>query len=146
MSLSWGGVASFVFFSVWPVPGIVASIPLAILKLDYPPLIVPLVATPLAFIQVLLVDVAWTQLQRLKPVRNVLEKKRSPRLDRILQSGGSFWPVFLGTPFLGPGLVMIFMRYANISLKKVGVPIFLSIFAVALVLTALCVFIPAWFT
>lgn len=143
--MSVGGAISFVLLSLSPVPGIAASIPLAILKLDYAPWLVPLVATPLAFVQVFVVNFLWDRLQKLTFVKNVLEKKRSARVDRMLTSGGSFLPVFLATPLIGPWGVMIFMKYGRVPLRRVALPIAASLSSLALVLTLLCVFIPTLF-
>jgi hypothetical protein len=140
------GAVSFVVLSIAPIPGIIASIPLAVLKLAYPPWIVPLIAMPLSFVQVLVVNYLWDQLQTLTAVKNVIEKKRSARVDALIASGGSFWPVYIATPLLGPSLIMMFMRYARISLRHVWLPMALSLMTLAVVVTALCVYVPAWFS
>lgn len=139
------GLLSFIGLSLSPVPGIIASIPLAVLKLDYPPWIVPLAAMPLSFVQVLVVNFLWDQLQRLPLVQNTIEKKRSARIDELIATGGSFWPVFVTTPLVGPSLVMMFMRYAHIPLRRVALPMAASLMTLAIVITALCVYVPGWF-
>ncbi len=139
------GALSFVLLSLSPAPGLLAAIPLAILKLGYPPWFVLLTATPLAYVQVFAVHLLWESLQKLSFVKNVIENKRSARVDSMLATGGSFVPVFLATPVIGPWGVVIFMKYGRVPLRKVALPIAVSLACIALVVTGLCVYVPAFF-
>jgi hypothetical protein len=125
-----------------PFGGLVVAIPFGIFVLHYPPWLAMLAGVPFAYIQVIVVDGAWTLLTRLPWWAEFLERKRSRTIERVLASRGGFWATFLASPVVGPWVVMGFLRYARISQRRVVLPIFLSLGCVSAVVTALCVFAP----
>lgn len=137
----WG----YVILSIQPFGGILASIPLAILALDYPWWLALLTAPALAYLQVPIIDLAWSLLERWPWFQRTLERKRSPRIERLLAGGGAFWTTFGAAPLVGPWVVMAFMRYAHVPQRRVALPIYLSMLAVGIVATALSVFVPGVF-
>jgi signal transduction histidine kinase len=109
-SSAFGGGLSFVLLAANPFGGLLVAIPFAIMKLHYPAWVATLVGTPLAYVQVAVVDVAWSVLGRWPAWDPFLLARRSKRIERVVASGGSFWVTFFATPFVGPWLVMAFMR------------------------------------
>ncbi len=134
----------YLAFAINPVGGLLVAIPWGVFDRDYPwPLL--LASGPLlAYVQVVIVDVAFDGLNRLKFWRALLTK-RSVRTDRLLQSGGAFWPVFLLTPFLGPWSIMALMRYAGVPQRRIATPILSSLAALTAVLIVACRMVPTWF-
>lgn len=129
-----------------PIAGLLASVPWAMLKLHYPLWIVVVSGPPLAYLQVIVADLLWSYLQRLSYVKNLLEKKRSPMIEKLLVSRGAFLPVFIATPLVGPWLVMLVMRYANVSQRAIAIPILLALTLVSVVLGVLCLTLPKIFS
>jgi hypothetical protein len=137
----WG----VVLLAVNPFGGILAAIPLGILGLGHP-WWAWLVAGPfLAYVQVPVVDLAWDLLLRWPWWRRLLERRRSPRIERLMSSGFAFWPVFLASPLVGPWFVMAFLRYARQPQRRAALPMLLSMLAVSVVTVAACVWLPALF-
>ena len=56
-----------------------------------------------------------------------LERRRSARLERLCASRGAFWLTTALSPLIGPWLVMAFMRYAQVPLRRVALPLFLGL-------------------
>lgn len=139
------GDLTYITLSMSPVGGLFASIPWAVFKLDYPLWLIVLTCPPLTYVQVVVVDLAWTQLSRWGRVQRMLEGKRSPRIEKLLGSGGAFWPVLLATPVLGAWVVMAFMRFAHVRQRQVALPIFLALTGVTLAVAVACYLVPAWF-
>lgn len=135
----------YVAQSINPVGGLLASVPWAILKLHYPLWVVLLSGPPLAYIQVIVVDLSWSYLRRISYINNLLEKKHSPRVERLFASGGAFLPVLIATPLVGPWVVMLVMRYAKVSQRQVFAPIALALTLVTGVLSILCLSLPDLF-
>ena len=144
-SSSVGGGLSFVLLAVNPFGGLLVAIPYAILKLHYPAWVATFVGTPLAYVQVAVVDLAWSVLGRWPAWDRFVLARRSKRIERIVASGGSFWVTFLATPFVGPWLVMAFMRYAQVRQGRIAAPILCALFCTAAVLAAVCDLVPRAF-
>jgi len=136
---------AFVTLAINPIGGLLLAIPFAILQLHYRPWLALAASVPLAYVQVIAVDLLWVALCRLPFWQRLLERRRSAQVERLLASKGGFWITFLGTPVLGPWLVMAFMRYANVPHRRVALPILLALTCTAIVLVGLCSWVPAWF-
>ena len=139
------GDLAFVALSMNPLGGLYASIPLAVFKLHYPAWLAVALGVPLTYLQVVVIDLAWTQLYRWDRFRLRLEKKRSPRIERLMASRGAFWSTMVLAPLIGPWVVMAFMRYAQVPQRRVALPILLGILCMATVVAVACVFIPRLF-
>ena len=139
------GHLSFVLLAANPVGGLLVAIPFAILKLHYPAWVATLVGTPFAYVQVAVVDLAWNLLRRWPAWDRFLLARRSKRIERVVASGGSFWVTFLATPFVGPWLVMAFMRYAQVRQRRIAAPILFALLCTAAVIAAMCVLVPRAF-
>jgi hypothetical protein len=63
--------------------------------------------------------------------RDLLERRRSARIERLLQSRGGFWITFVLAPLIGPWLVMAFMRTVRVPQRRVALPIFLAMLCTA---------------
>jgi hypothetical protein len=146
----WGavftpGTWAFVTLAINPVGGLLVAIPFAILRLGYPPWLTVIAGAPLAYVQVLVVDLGWTYLARISAWHRFLERRRSPRVERLVAAGGRFWLTLVLAPLLGPWLVMAFMRYAQVPQRRVAAPILLGLLGVATGIALLCVFVPRLF-
>src|SRR5271154_3676444 len=92
---------AFALLAANPFGGLVVAIPFAVLKLHYPAWLAIVEGTPLAYLQVLVIDGTWTLIAKAPALRRFLEKRRSKRVERLLASRGGFWVTFFATPFLG---------------------------------------------
>jgi hypothetical protein len=92
------------------------------------------------------VDTSWSLLARIPGWQRFLERRRSPRVARLVASRGAFWITFVATPLLGPWLVMAFMRYAQVDQRRVALPIFASLACTAAALACACAFVPRAFS
>ena len=126
--------------------GILLAVPLALLHLDYPVWLVLLTAPALAYIQVLVVDLGWSALERWSWWRDMLERRRSRRVERLVESKGAFWATFVAAGLVSPWVVMAFMRYARLPQRRVALPIYLAMLTYTIVAAAICVFVPEWFS
>jgi hypothetical protein len=141
--LNAAGALGFVVLSINPVGGVLISIPLAVFTLKWSPWPAAALGAPLAYVQVLVVDLFWDGLHRWGFFRRQLERARSPLAERLLNSHGAFWPTLLIAPVIGPWLVMSLMRYARVPQKHVGPPILLGLFLWCFLIAAACRFAPA---
>jgi len=139
MRLAWVG---FVALAVNPFGGLLFAIPYAQAVLGVSPWWAALIGWPLAYVQVLFVDVLWKWLSRIGWWKRLIERKRTPRLERMAASPYMFWTIVLFGTFLGPWLVMAVMRYANVPHKRVALPMALSIGWNALGIAIVSVYAP----
>lgn len=133
------GDVTFALLAANPIGGLLIAVPFGLLKQHYPLWLVVALATPLAYLQVFAIDLGWTLLTRIPSWHRFLERRRSPRVEQLVASGGGFWITFLATPFVGPWMVMSFMRWAHVPQRRVAVPILLSLLATALGLAVITV-------
>jgi hypothetical protein len=137
---------AFAALAANPVGGLTVAVPFAILRLHYPAWLAVATSFPLAYLQVPVVDAAWSLLVRLPVWRRFLARRRSARVERLVAARGAFWVTFLATPLLGPWLVMAFMRYAQVPQRRVAAPILCALAGTATVLAAACALIPGAFS
>jgi hypothetical protein len=138
IALSAGSFA-FVTLAINPLGGLLVAIPFAVFKLGWPAWLAVVAGTPLAYVQVLAVDLGWSQLTRIGGFYRFLDRRRSPRIERLTASRGNFWLTLICAPMIGPWLVMAFMRYAQVPQRRVALPILLGILVIA------CTFLPMLF-
>jgi hypothetical protein len=137
-----GAYAGFVALAVNPFGGLLFAIPYAKSVLHASPWCAALIGWPLAYVQVVFVDVLWKSLCRIEWWRNLIERRRTPRLERMASSPYAFWMILFFAPFLGPWLVMATMRYAQIPHRRVALPMALSIGWNAMGIALLSVYAP----
>lgn len=137
---------AFALLAANPFGGLLVAIPFAILKLHYPAWLATAIGAPLAYLQVLVVDASWTLLARIPGWQGFLERRRSPRVARLVAARGAFWLTFLATPILGPWLVMAFMRFAQVRQRRVALPILASLACTAAALACACALVPRAFS
>jgi hypothetical protein len=135
----------FALLAANPFGGLLVAIPFAMLKLHYPMWLATAAGTPLAYLQVAVVDTCWSVLVRIPGWRRFLDRRRSARVERLVASRGGFWITFVATPFLGPWLVMAFMRYAQVGQRRVALPILASLACTAAALSLACALAPRAF-
>ncbi len=123
----WATWVGFVLLAVNPFGGLVFAIPYAQAVLHIPAWLGALIGWPLAYVQVLFVDLLWKWLSRSERWRRLVERKRTPRLERMASSPYMFWLIVVFGSFVGPWLVMAVMRYANVPHRRVAVPLALSL-------------------
>jgi hypothetical protein len=129
-----------------PVGGLLVAIPFAMLRLHYPIWLSIVAGAPLAYLQVLVIDLTWSVLARAPAWGRFLERRRSPRVERLLASRGGFWITFFATPLIGPWLVMAFMRYAHVNQRRVALPILAALTCTAAIVAVLCTVVPRVFS
>lgn len=139
------GHLSFALLAANPVGGLLVAIPFAVLKLDYAPWVTVAVGVPLAYIQVVVIDLGWNQLERLGWWRRILEKSRGKWADKLVASRGAFWVTFAATPVLGPWLVMALMRWVGVPQRQIAVALVSSMITAATVIATLSAFVPSVF-
>lgn len=133
---------AFALIAANPFMGLFVAIPYATFGLDYPAWAAALAALPFAFLQVPIIAVAYDLLQARPGWRAFLERRRSARVDRLIRSGGAFWPTLLISPLIGPWLAMSLYRYAGVPARKVALPMFLGLGWFAAVVAAVCTLAP----
>lgn len=143
--MTTGGLVAFLLLAVNPIGGLLAAIPFAIFKLDYPAWFTVVVGVPCCYVQVLVVDVGWSQLERWHWFKHTVETRRGRWATRLLESRGAFWATYGATPFLGPWLVMALMRFAGVPHRHVAAAMVLSLITTSSVIAALCVYMPRLF-
>lgn len=141
MNLGAGDLA-FVTLAVNPVGGLLVAIPFATFQLGYPGWLSVVAGVPLAYVQVAVLDLLWAQLARIPAWHRFLERRRSPRIERLTASRGNFWLTLLLAPLIGPWLVMAFMRYAQVPQRRVALPILLGLGWSAAGIAAACALVP----
>jgi len=119
--------AAFVALAINPFGGLLFAIPYAKAMLGMSPFVAALIGVPLSYVQVLAVDWLWQWLSRIDWWRRFIERRRTPRLERMTSSPYMFWLVLVFAPFFGPWLVMAVMRYANVPHKRVALPMALGL-------------------
>jgi hypothetical protein len=133
---------AFALLAVNPVGGLLVAIPFAELRLHYPTWLAIAVGTPLAYLQVAVVDTGWSVLARIPGWRRFLDRRRNRTVERLLASRGGFWITFAAAPLLGPWLVMAFMRYAQVGQRRVALPILASLACTAGAVSLVCALVP----
>ncbi len=139
------GFIAFALLAANPIGGLVVAIPFAVLKLDIAPWVTVATGVPLAYLQVLVIDLGWSRLERWQRWHRLLEKSRGKWADRLVQSRGAFWVTFVATPIIGPWLVMALMRWVGVPQRRVALPLVASMFTAACVIASLCAFVPSFF-
>jgi hypothetical protein len=134
---------AFATLAASPIGGTLVSVPFAMRRLDSPAWLAVACSVPLAYLQVIAVDAAWSLLARFPAWTRFLERRRSPRVERLLAARGAFWVTFLATPFLGPWLVMAFMRYARVGQRRVALPILCALTATSALVACACALLPS---
>ena len=72
----------------------------------------------------------------------LVDKRRSPRLEQMLESRwASLWIAAI-SPWVGPWMVMAFSRFAQRGLKHVGLPLFAGLGYVGVLTGVLCDYAP----
>ncbi|MCE9667987.1 hypothetical protein LY474_09205 [Myxococcus stipitatus] len=139
-----GRLLSFALVAASPFGGVLAAVPLGVLGFGYPAWAVVLACVPLGYLQVIVVDLGWDGLERLRWWRAVLARPRSRLVQRLLAHCGGFWSTAALVPLLGPWVVMGLMRPAAVSQRRVAAPILFALATLSGVLAALCIAAPEW--
>jgi hypothetical protein len=123
----WAAYAGFVVLAINPFGGLLFAIPYAKAVLHMSPWWAALIGWPLAYVQVLFVDILWVSLSRIGWWQRLIVRRRTPRLERMISSKYMFWLILFFAPFAGPWLVMAVMRYANVPHRRIALPMALSL-------------------
>lgn len=135
----------YIALAVNPIGGLAIAIPYAVIELRYPAWLALLTGIPLAYVQVVAVDLGWTTLSRWPRFVSLVESRRSGRLERLAASGGAFLSTAVLAPIAGPWLVMALMRYARVPQRRVIAPILLGISVTAAATAVLSTCVPSFF-
>lgn len=123
----WAAWTGFVVLSINPFGGLMFAIPYAKAVMGLSPWIAALIGWPLAYTQVLVVDIFWVGLNKWGWFHRLVERKRTPRLERIASSKYMFWIIAAFGCFIGPWLVMAVMRWARVPHRRIAVPLLISL-------------------
>jgi len=135
---------AFVLAGLNPFGGMFVAIPIAMFKLGWPIWLSVALAIPLAYVQVLVVDLLWGRLLLYPAWMRLFERRRSAKLDALLSRGDAGLWLAIVSPWLGPWLVMAAARFAGKSLRHVGWPLLVGITYVAIAAGAVCALAPQW--
>lgn len=125
--VDWPYVVGFVLTAINPWGGVFVAMPIALFKLDWPAWFAVLVAIPLGYVQVVVVDVLWERLMRWPRWSEMLAKRRSERLTNLLaRDDAKLWLAIFGVWF-GPWLVAAFARFAGHAVRRVALPLLFGI-------------------
>jgi hypothetical protein len=138
----WIGYGGFVALAINPFGGLVFAIPYATGVLGLSPWVAAATGWPLAYLQVVFVDVLFDTLRRIAWWERLVQRKRTPRLERMASSPYMFWMILAFGAFFGPWLVMAVMRFANVPHRRVALPMALSIGWNAVGIALLSVYAP----
>lgn len=131
-------LAVFVLAALNPFGGLFIAVPVAIFKLGWPPWLAVALSVPLAFVQVLAVDLLWERLSRWPWWVRTVEKKRSKKLtDLLARNDAKLWLSLFGV-WIGPTVVTAVARYAGHSVHRVALPLLFGLFYVAVGTAVVC--------
>ncbi|MDB4976919.1 MAG: hypothetical protein JWN48_5260 [Myxococcaceae bacterium] len=138
----WTYIAIFVVACINPFGGMFVALPIAIFKLAWPPWFAVALSVPLAYVQVVVVDVLWERLAAWPWFRGVIEKRRSERLTNLLaRDDAKLWLSIFGVWF-GPWLVTAFARFSGHTVGRVALPLLFGLTYVAIGTAAVCKLAP----
>jgi len=137
-------IIAFVLTSVNPIGGLLISLPLAIFKIHWPAWFAVVLGVPLAYVQVLVVDLFWQRLLLWPFFTRQVEKRRSARLEKILAHRYAPWLLALASPWIGPWLVMAVARFGGRRQSEVALPLLVGLTYVAIGIALICVYAPKW--
>ncbi len=133
---------AFVIAGLNPFGGMFVAIPIGIFKLAWPAWLAVFCAVPLAYMQVVAVDLLWNRLAAWPAWMALIERRRSTRLDRLLaRRDANVWLTVL-SPWLGPWLVMAVARFSGKSHRQVALPLLLGLSYVGALAGAICALAP----
>jgi hypothetical protein len=136
------GELAFVAMALNPIGGLAIAIPFAVFELGYSPWIALVAGLPLAYVQVIVVDLSFDLLLRWPWWRRWIERPKGPRIRKIVDSRGGFWVTAIFSPLVGAWLVMALMRYAGVPHRRVALPLFVGLVWTAGLVTAACAWLP----
>ncbi|MDB4987923.1 MAG: hypothetical protein JWN04_3101 [Myxococcaceae bacterium] len=141
----WSNIAIFVLAGLNPFAGLFMAVPFAIFKMEWPPWLAVVTAVPLAFAQVIVVDVLWERLIAWPWFRGVIEKRRNEKMTNLLaRDDAKLWLSILGV-WAGPWLVTAFARFAGHSVGRVALPMLFGLTYIAVGTAAVCKLAPQLF-
>lgn len=137
-------IIAFVLTSINPIGGLMVSLPLAIFKIGWPAWLAVVLGVPLAYVQVLVVDLFWERLLAWPFWTRFVERRRSTRLEKILAHRYAPWILAVASPWLGPWLVMAVARFAGRRQSQLAAPLLFGLTYVAIGIALICVYAPRW--
>ena len=140
--MAWIAWLGFVVLALNPFGGLLIAIPYAQNVLHVSPWLAAAIGWPLGYVQVLFVDVLWSTLSRWSWWERVVQRRRTPRLERIASSTYMFWMVLAFGSFFGPWLVMAVMRYAKVPHRRIVLPMVLNLAWNALAIAVVSLYAP----
>jgi hypothetical protein len=136
--MSWTYVALFAIACVNPFGGLMVGIPIAVFKLDWPPWIAVALGVPLAYLQVVAVDLLWERLLAWPWWMRMIEKRRSQRLtDLLARDDAKIWLALFGV-WAGPWLVTALARFSGHSVRRVALPLLFGLTYVGIGVAVAC--------
>ena len=115
---------------------------IAIFKMQWPPWLAVVLSVPLAYAQVIVVDVLWERLIAWPWFREMIEKRRSEKLTNLLaRDDAKVWLAIAG-PWAGPWFVTAVARFAGHSVGRVALPLLFGLTYIAIGTAAVCKLAP----
>jgi hypothetical protein len=138
----WTYVVLFVLAGLNPFGGMFVAMPIAIFKLDWPPWLGVVLAVPLGYVQVIVIDVLWERLLAWPWFMHAIEKRRSEKLTNLLaRDDAKLWLAIFGV-WIGPWLVTAFARFAGHSVARVALPLLFGLTYLAIGTAVVCKLAP----
>ncbi len=135
-------VVLFVLAALNPFGGAFLAVPLAIFKLEWSPWFVGAVTIPLVYAQVAAVDLLWDKLLAWPRAHEFLEKRKSVKLERLLdRKDASLWLSIFGV-WAGCWLVMAMARFGGHRQSKVALPLLFGITYMVVAVVLICLYAP----
>jgi hypothetical protein len=123
----WSYVVLFVLACINPFGGMFVSMPIALYKLEWPPWFACALGIPLAYVQVVVVDVLWERLMAWPWWVRLIEKRKSEKLtDLLARDNAKIYLAIFGV-WAGPWLVMAVARFAGHTRGRVALPLLFGI-------------------
>jgi hypothetical protein len=138
----WEAWTGFVVLAINPFGGLIFAIPYAKAVLDLSPWLAAVIGWPLAYAQVVVVDVFWVGLNECEWFHRLVERKRTPRLEHMASSKYLFWLIAAFGAVIGPWLVMAVMRWARVPHRRIAAPLSISLGWNAALIAFLTVYAP----
>ncbi len=118
------------------------AIPLAIFQLEWSPWFVGLVTVPLVYVQVAVVDLLWDKLLSWPKARDFLQKRKSEKIERLLnRKYAGLWLAVFGV-WAGCWLVMAMARFGGHRQSKVALPLLFGITYMVAAAVLICLYAP----
>ena len=121
-----------------PLMGLVGAIPLGIVVLKLAPVGVGALAGPVSFVQIVLLHGLWEWLRRRPRLAAWLDRRRSERVEALLDRRGVFLAAIVATTLIGALPCYITLRYLGFGFGRFWTAILLAQVAFGWAVAGIC--------